>query len=61
MLVMEKGNRADRSARKMPEHAELLKRKQRLTMDYRASMKSIVASAGSPEAGRPKNCARRRA
>ena len=29
--------------RKMAEHAELLKRKQRLTIDYRAGMKSIVA------------------
>ncbi len=29
--------------RKMPEHAELLKRKQRLAVDYRANMKSIAA------------------
>jgi hypothetical protein len=28
--------------RKMPEHAELLKRKQRLTIDYRASIKSLA-------------------
>ena len=28
--------------RKMPEHAELLKRKQRLTLDYRASLKDIA-------------------
>ena len=30
-------------ARKMKEHSELLKIKQRLTMDYRANMKSIAA------------------
>ena len=31
------------SARKQPEHAALLKRKQRLTVDYRAGLKSVAA------------------
>jgi len=33
------------SARKMEEHKELLKRKQRITIDYRASLKAVAAQA----------------